>query len=297
MTRSLALAAVLTSVAVRPGLRAQVPAPTPFAGPPIEASGVVAVPNSGGALMVADGHDRTIYWMDVGAGRAPVRPVPMPLGLRLPDPEDITTDGTFFYAVASQSRGAGRNSAGLVRFTFDAAARRISGAQALTGLTTLLDARVSDLARLRKGKGGALDIEGLTFDRVRGRLLLGLRSPMLDRRALVISLRVNDSRQPLSSANVTVENGMVALDLGGLAVRGLGYDADSDRILIIGGASTDAAGGTYRLFEWDGHPTSTPREVAVLRGAEKPEGVTRIRSGGVNRTLIVFDRSRFQLIE
>lgn len=273
------------------------PGPTPFAGPAIEASGVVAVPGTTGALVVADGHEREVYWIDLASGRGPVRPTRVPLGVRLSDPEDITTDGTFFYAVASQSRGAtGRQAAGLVRFTFDAVAGRPGDLQTLTGLTALLDSRVPDLARLRKGRSGPLNIEGLTFDRAENRLLLGLRSPMQAARALVIALRVPDRRQPLSAATVTVEPSLIPLDLGGLAIRGLGYDTAARRILIIGGGSTDGASGTYRLFEWSGERDVAPREVRALSGPEKPEGVTRISLGGRARTLLVFDAGAWQLL-
>jgi hypothetical protein len=269
--------------------------PTPFSGLPLEASGVVSVPGSRGVLIAADSSEREVFWMELddrGVGR-PV--VPVPIGATIVDPEDITTDGTYIYVIGSQSRG-GRNIDGLVRFQFDPASRRVTRTERVTGLETLLFAAVPDLRRLSRGRSGPLNIEGMTWDGARQRLLIGLRSPLVNGRAVVIAARVGDASRPLSAANFVIESEIVQLDLGGSAIRGLGYDAASSRVLIIGGGSTDVGRGTFKLFDWDGSAKSPVRALADLRDVEKPEGVTRITVGGRARTLIVFDLGGYSFV-
>jgi hypothetical protein len=166
----------------------------------------------------------------------------------------------------------------------------------VTGLETILFEAIPELRRLSRGESGPLNIEGLTWDRARRRLLLGLRSPLSNGRAVVVAARPGDASRPLSAANFVVESELIQLDLGGSAIRGLGYDAASNRVLIIGGGSTDEGRGTFRLFDWDGGAKSAVRELGPLRDAEKPEGVTRVSIGGRARTLIVFDLGGYSLV-
>lgn len=276
--------------------RAGVIPPTRFAGGVLEASGVVAVPQSAGALIVDDGREDGVLWMRYDASGVGSAPRVVPLGARVEDPEDITTDGEFFYVVGSQSRGA-RRADDLVRFRFDAPTERVSDVERVNGLDALLDDRVTDLRRLSRGAGGALNIEGLVWDSRNGRLLLGLRSPQVNGQALLIAVRLTDMSRPLTAGNLSVERDLIRLDLGGLAVRGLGYDAQTSRVLIIAGGHTIEPAGTFRLFEWDGAPASKPVERARLRGVEKPEGVTRAVVGGRMRTLVVFDLGGYQWLD
>jgi len=79
----------------------------PFDGGPFESSGVVYVPGSDAVLFVDDGKPREIYWMQLdGSGRQKGAVKSVPLGVEIDDPEDITTDGKYFYVVGSHTREA-----------------------------------------------------------------------------------------------------------------------------------------------------------------------------------------------
>ncbi len=262
-----------------------------------EASGVVAVSGTSGALFVDDGTPRQIFWLGFSDRGAAAPAVPVALGTAVTDMEDIATDGTFVYVVGSQSQGGRRDAAGLVRFMFDARTRRASGVEVVRGLRGVLTSQVPELARLSSGRTGGLNIEGLAWDEARGRLLFGLRSPLAGRQAIVLSARLADRARPLSADNLRIDPEPIRLDLGGLAIRGLGYDGETKRLLVIGGSATDDPRTTFRLFEWTGVATSVPRAIRVLPSALKPEGVTRIVIGGRARTLVLFDGGSYQLVE
>jgi len=271
--------------------------PQPFQNGIYEASGVVEVPGSNGILFVDDGRPKHVLWMglsEAGAESTPVTPVS--LGAQVPDMEDMASDGRFFYVVGSQSQGGGRKVDGLVRFEFDARTLTATNVQHATGLRQMLSAALPDL--LSGGRRSEwLNIEGLTWDAARSRLLLGLRSPMAGDDAVLISLKFRDPAAPLTTENLEIGGPVVRLPLGGHAIRGLGYDADRHVVLILAGASTYGPGVPFVLYEWDGVSPAGLRPITTFPQHEKPEGVTRIHLGGHVHTLIVFDTSGFELID
>jgi hypothetical protein len=152
---------------------------TAFVGGKFEASDVAAVPGTDGVLFVDDNQEGRVFWMrldqygkQVGAINA------VELGVSIKDLEGITTDGTYFYVVGSQSKSKADDTAGLVRFKFDAQSQRVEEVESISELKRFLLENVDELSEEgdRKGKKGGLNIEGLAWDPRRGRLLLGLRS-------------------------------------------------------------------------------------------------------------------------
>lgn len=264
-------------------------APSPIAGGRYEASGVVSVPGSADALLfVDDNHPKHIFVMRVSAdGRQIGSATAVAIGADVPDMEDIASDGTFIYVIGSQSHGQKRAD-GLVRFRVDARTSQVSQVERVAGLRQWLAAAVPELQADRRRATNDLNIEGLVWDAARGRLLLGLRSPMAGSQALLVPLRLRDASAPLSAGNLQADTAM-RLDLGGLAVRGLGRDPSTGALLVIGGASTTEKATTFRVFEWDGTPDALPRQIETFPAHDKPEGITRTILGGRLRTVIVFD--------
>src|SRR5687768_15473362 len=151
---------------------------TPFAGGTFEASGVAHVPGTDGVLFVDDGRTEEVFWMRLGEGRKQAGEIkPVRLGASVIDLEGITTDGTHFYVVGSQSKAKGGDLAGLVRFRFDAQGERIEGVEAISRLKRFLAENVAELRGMedRKYKDGGINVEGVAWDQKNGRLLLGLR--------------------------------------------------------------------------------------------------------------------------
>jgi hypothetical protein len=271
---------------------------TAFSGGTFEASGVAHVPGTDGVLFVDDGREDEIFWMRLGEGRSQAGAIKaVKLGARVIDLEGITTDGTHFYVVGSQSKSKGGDLAGLVRFRFDAQGQRVEGAEAVAGLKRFLAENVAELRGMenRKYKDGGINVEGVAWDARGRRLLLGLRSPVVDGHALVIPVRLRDPQGAFSAGNLEVEGAKaIRLPLGGAGVRSIEYDERAKAFRVIAGAGPNSEKLDFKLWEWDGDAVRPVlREAATFDRRLKPEGVTRVSSAGRDFTLIVFDTSGY----
>jgi len=151
----------------------------------------------------------------------------------------------------------------------------------------------------RKGKDGGVNIEGLAWDARRGRLLLGLRSPVVDGHALLVPLRLRDQRGAFSIDNLEVEGSKaIRLSLGGIGIRGIEYDGRANVFRIISGAAEDQVQTDFGLWEWSGDEKQPVlRETNKFDNSLKPEGVARVAVGGRDFMLIVFDASGYTVTD
>jgi hypothetical protein len=129
--------------------------------------------------------------------------------------------------------------------------------------TSLLDDLVSDprlkkyklaeASQLAPKKKGALNIEGLaaTPD---GKLLIGFRNPIPDDRALVLPLE--NPRQVIEGQKARF-GAPIELDLGGLGIRDMVFDASRKAYLIVAGSFK--SGGKVRLYRWSGDAAAAPQ--------------------------------------
>ncbi len=271
---------------------------TTFAGGTFEASGVAHVPGTDGVIFVDDGRTDEVFWMRLGEGRKQRGAIkPVRLGASVIDLEGITTDGTHFYVVGSQSKSKGGDLAGLVRFRFDAEGQRAEGVESISGLKPFLAENVAELHGMaeRKYKDGGINVEGIAWDARGGRLLLGLRSPVVDGHALVVPLRLRNPRGAFTSGNLEVEGAKaIRLPLGGAGIRSIEYDEPAKAYRVITGAGPNAEKLDFKLWEWDGDAAQPAlREVGTFDRRLKPEGITRVASAGRDFTFIVFDTSGY----
>jgi hypothetical protein len=281
---------------------AALPGMTSFAGGPFEASGVAAVAGADGVLFVDNGKPGQVFWMRLGPGGKQVGEVKaVPIGASIEDIEGITTDGTYFYVVSSQSRPKAIAKEGLVRFKFDAGGERAEGAESVGGLKNFLMENVAELRGEgeKKGKEGGLNIEGLAWDPRGGRLLIGLRSPLADGNALLVPVKLRDPRGAFAAANLEVEGGRaIRLPLGGLGIRGVEYDSQAGVFRIISGATETQTMTDFGLWEWDGDERQpAPRQTMKFDRKLKPEGVARARAGGREMTIVVFDAGGYTVMD
>lgn len=277
---------------------------TALQGGTFEASGVVAVPGADGVLIVDDNRPGEVLWMPVNeAGQQAGEVKPLQLGVEVEDPEGITTDGSFFYIVGSQSSQNAGQHGGLVRFTFDPSTQTVTKAEAITGLREFLIQNVPELKNYAgtKAQDGGLNIEGIAWDPdpEHRRLLLGLRSPQVNSNALIVPLRMRDPNGAFTLDNMQLAApNAIQLSLGGLGIRDIQYDSRLKAFLVISGAPEHHEKTTFTLWEWNGdvNQSSTdarPREETTLDMRMKPEGVTRIRVGGKEFIFIVGDASSY----
>lgn len=275
---------------------------TTFVGGKFDASGVADVPGTNGVLFVDNGREGQVFWMSLDQNGRQVGAIKaVGLGVSIEDLEGITTDGTHFYVVSSQSRPKAIATEGLVRFKFDARSQSIEGVESISGLKRFLVENVAELREEgdRKGKEGGVNIEGIAWDQRRGRLLLGLRSPVVDGHALLVPLRLRDPRGAFSIDNLEVEGSKaIRLPLGGVGIRGIEYDVRANAFRIISGAAEDQNQTDFGLWEWNGDEQQPAlRETNRFDNSLKPEGVTQATVGGRDFIIIVFDASGYTVME
>jgi hypothetical protein len=273
-------------------------APMPFNGGTFEASGVAHVPGTDGVLFVDDGRTEEIFWMRLGERGSQAGAIKaVRLGASVIDLEGITSDGAHFYVVGSQSKSKGGELAGLVRFRFDAQGQRAEATEAVSGLKRFLAENVAELRGMEKRKysRGGINVEGVAWDPRGSRLLLGLRSPVVEGHALVVPLRLRDAGGAFSLANMEVEGGRaIRLPFGGAGIRSIEYDERAGAFRVITGAGPNAERLDFKLWEWDGAAEKPAlRELGVYDRRLKPEGVTRVSAAGRDFSFIVFDTSGY----
>ena len=261
-----------------------------------ESSGVAAVPGTDQFLFVDDKDSSNIYAVTIDtAGKQSSELIPVPLGVTVEDAEDITFDGTYFYVVGSQFRKQSNVGAGLVRFRYDANSHAVSDLQSVKDLKTPLIKTVPELAvaqgQMRTEE--AINIEGLGWDPQNNRLLLGLRNPVVDGKAVLVPVSLKDGNAPLSDENISFGTA-VKLDLGGLAIRSINYDPGAGHFVIIGGATEGAENEGFSLWSWDG--AGATAKLMDLDKKIKPEGITAVDRNGELSLLVVGDAGYYMTL-
>ena len=275
------------------------PAPvTSFSGGHFEASGVVHVAGTDAVLFVDDGRPNEIFLMQLGEDRKQAGAIKrIDIATNIIDLEGITTDGEYFYVVGSQSKSKGADQAGLARFRYDAASQRAAGTQAASGLKKFLADNVAELRGLENTKynDGGINVEGVAWDPQNRRLLLGLRSPVVDGHALVVPLKMRDEKAPFTFDNLEVEGGKaIRLPLSGAGIRSIEYDEARKAFFLITGAGPNSEKMDFKTWEWSGNgATPTLRELETFDRRLKPEGITRFTNGARDFVFIVFDTSGY----
>jgi hypothetical protein len=239
-------------------------------------------------LFVDDGQDRQVYWMELDAnGKQVGTALAVPLGANVVDPEGITASSTHYYVVGSQSK-KGSEGDGLLRFAFAEANHKASGVERITGLKALLTARVPELKN-----EAALNIEGLAWDPAGRRLLLGLRTPVVNGQALVIPIGLIDPSGPFAAENLRIDTA-IRLPLGGAGIRSVEYDDTAKAFQLIAAGETD---NVFRLVEWNGQAGAGVRDIASFPKSLKPEGVARVSLSGKSVRVVVFDTGRVSVLD
>jgi len=264
------------------------PTATEFRGGKFDASGVVFVPGTDQVLIVDNNLKDAVVAMPVDAQGNQVGDTrSVPLGIKVDDPEDITTDGNYFYVVGSQSKPKKRNDIGLARFKYDASGTA-SDVQAIAGFGDLILQKLPELAAdgSRDGADDGLNIEGLAWDPRAGRLLLGLRSPFLKAHAVIIPVTLPGPGQPFNAGAVEVGD-PITLPLRGLGIRAIEYIEKLNAYLIIAGGTETEKQAEFQLWRWDGE--GQPEMIETLERKIRPEGLTEVRTGGSDYIFVVAD--------
>ncbi len=213
----------------------------------------------------------------------------------LDDLEGLALDRLgYLYAITSHSRDDDgdekKDRDQLARFRIEA--DRVVDAVVVGGLKGALLAAHPLLAAAAEIKdvktSGGLNIEALEITPDRQRLLIGFRSPLQGRLAIIASVE-NPTAIFESDAAPQVSSRLQTLDLDGQGIRDMSYISPLKGYLVISGPV--AREGAFGLWFWSGQPDAPARRVTVpgLPGFERAEGVCLAVMDGVPKIVIVSD--------
>jgi len=134
---------------------------------------------------------------------------------------------------------------------------------------------------------GGFNIEGLSFDVTKQKLLIGLRSPLAGDNAIIIVL---ENPLVVFDHNETprISDTLIELDLGGGGIRALSYDQHLGGYLIL----SRKQGKKFKLWLWSGDTDESPQRLQVpdVKNLRHAEGITPVRlQDGQTGILIVSD--------
>lgn len=215
---------------------------------------------------------------------------------KLDDLEGLALDlSGYLYAITSHSRDAEgdekKSRHKLVRFRIEG--DRIADLRVVTTLKPALRAAHPLLAtaseRMHVKSEGGLNIEALEFSLDQQRLLIGLRSPLYDKQAIIASIE-NPTAIFEAGEPPRVSPRLVTLDLDGMGIRGMAYVPSLGGYLVTAGPVAREQ-VHFQLWFWSGHAGEAARRVSVagLPGFAHAEGVAAAVLDGQQRIIIVSD--------
>ncbi len=216
---------------------------------------------------------------------------------RLSDLEALARDDEgFIYALTSHSRTRKGNRSPdrehLMRFKIQGG--DVLGLTSYDNLTQVLetDHKLHDLIRERTKAEVSfeeINIEGMAFDPVKKRLVLGFRDPEFNNMALVAFI---SNPKDVFERNAQPEFDEVAiLDIDGGGIRSLNYDPVLKNYVIANEVKDENGQKFSQLWTWSGNPTDEPQKISLpnLQHITNVEAVDSITVNGKPQMILMGD--------
>ena len=216
---------------------------------------------------------------------------------RLSDLEALARDDEgFIYALTSHSRTRKGNRSPdrehLMRFKIQDG--NVLGLTSYDNLTQVLetDHKLHDLIRERTKAEVSfeeINIEGMAFDPVKKRLVLGFRDPEFNNMALVAFI---SNPKDVFERNAQPEFAEVAiLDIDGGGIRSLNYDPVLKNYVIANEVKDENGQKFSQLWTWSGNPTDEPQKISLpnLQHITNVEAVDSITVNGKPQMILMGD--------
>ena len=216
---------------------------------------------------------------------------------RLSDLEALARDGEgFIYALTSHSRTRKGNRSPdrehLMRFKIQDG--NVLGLTSYDNLTQVLetDHKLHDLIRERTKAEVSfeeINIEGMAFDPVKKRLVLGFRDPEFNNMALVAFI---SNPKDVFERNAKPEFDEVAiLDIDGGGIRSINYDPVLKNYVIANEVKDENGQKFSQLWTWSGNPTDEPQKISLpnLQHITNVEAVDSITVNGKPQMILMGD--------
>ena len=148
---------------------------------------------------------------------------------------------------------------------------------------------------------GGLNIEGLAWSVSEQALLFGVRTPVIDRRPLILRVRLKRIDGPWDLSNFEMLPSVVLatkMDREELGIRSIEFDRSRGVVLIVVGNSTSESKGPFALYSWDGNREGRVQHFSGVQFHKrmKVEGVTHGEVAGRGAMVFVDDAGGYQLL-
>jgi hypothetical protein len=190
---------------------------------------------------------------------------------------------------------------GLVRMTFGEDDEL--DAEVLAGFRQWLAENAPELGKSPRylPDDGGLNVEGLGWDPAEGALLLGVRTPVIDGKPLILRVRLRQVDGPWDLSNLEMLPPILLAiedDRGEQGIRTIGFDPPRGEWLVVVGNSTSASRAPFTLYSWDGNPRGEVHHFEDVRFHKrmKVEGVTHGTVGGRGAVIFVDDAGGYQVL-
>lgn len=216
---------------------------------------------------------------------------------RLSDLEALASDDEgFIYALTSHSRTRKGNRSPdrehIMRFKIQEG--NVLGLTSYDNLTQVLetDHKLHDLIRERTKAEVSfeeINIEGMTFDPVKKRLVLGFRDPEFNNMALVAFIA---NPKDVFERNAKPEFDEVAvIDIDGGGIRSINYDPVLKTYVIANEVKDESGQKFSQLWTWSGNPTDEPQKISLpnLQHITNVEAVDSITVNGKPQMILMGD--------
>jgi hypothetical protein len=146
-----------------------------------------------------------------------------------------------------------------------------------------------------------LNVEGLGWNPTEQVLLLGVRTPVIEGKPLILRVRLKRVDGPWRLSNFEMLPPVslaIKADRGEQGIRTIGFDPSRGVWLIVAGNSTSASKAPFTLYSWDGNAQGVVRHFEKVRFHKrmKVEGVTHARISGRGAMVFVDDGGGYQVL-
>ncbi len=167
---------------------------------------------------------------------------------------------------------------------------KISENMTYGGLFIPMIKAIEDNSEMKAAGLQQLNIEGLSFDSSKKRLLLGLRTPLAGSNSIILVLEnpyaiFSEGRAP------EFRQKNIYLDLGGGGIRSIAYDPQRKVYLLANEIPNKKGKLRPAVWAWDGRQHSSPSRVELpkLKGIKNIEGMTFVQFQKKTFLLMVAD--------
>jgi Protein of unknown function (DUF3616) len=148
---------------------------------------------------------------------------------------------------------------------------------------------------------GGLNVEGLGWSPAERALLIGVRTPVIDGRPLVLRVRVKEVAGPWTLNNLEMLPAVflgIEKARGEQGIRGIDHDPLGGALLVVVGNSTSSSKAPFNLYRWDGNVKGAVGRFHDVRFHKKMrvEGVARGTIDGRKALVFVDDAGGYQVL-